>query len=63
MKTLLILAALATMTTFAEASPGSMRRWMDGDISADQYIDSIGVPSAPTRVYGPYGETYTIYGR
>lgn len=47
----------------ASASPNSMGRYLNGEISSDQYMDSIGCPPRPTIIVGPHNETYTIYGR
>jgi len=63
-KLILANVALFTIVTgFLSASPYSMGRYMNGEISCDQYLDSIGCPKAPTIIVGPNNETYTIYGR
>jgi hypothetical protein len=62
MKTSILLVMVLSLG-IVEASPKSMKRYLDGEISANEYMDLSGLPKAPTTVYGPRGQTYTIYER
>ena len=58
-----ILFTIALITCgISDASPYMMGKYLRGEISADDYMDSMGVPSQ-TTIIGPSGETWIMYGR
>lgn len=60
---------LLTFITFgsitnANASPQRMQKYLNGEISANDYVDDlIGPMNTETTVYGPHGEKYIIRNR
>lgn len=63
MEKLIILGALL-FCGLANASPYMMGQYLDGKITASEYVDrSIGYMPTHTTVYGPGGTRYEIYGR